>query len=42
MGADVSLTNKTAVVLLDTNQISSAGIIQVIRDAGYDAVESKP
>jgi copper chaperone CopZ len=41
-GADVSLTNRTAVVILDTNWISSAVIIQVIRDAGYNAVESKP
>ena len=41
-GAEVSLTNRTAVVAFDTNRVSSAGIIQVIRDAGYDAVESKP
>lgn len=41
-GAEVSLTNRTAVVVLDTNRVSSARIIQVIREAGYDAVESKP
>ncbi|MFO1461471.1 MAG: heavy-metal-associated domain-containing protein [Verrucomicrobiota bacterium] len=41
-GAEVSLTNGTAVVVLDTNRVSSAGIIRVIREAGYDAVESKP
>lgn len=40
--ADVSLTNGTAVVVLDTNRVSSEALVRVIREAGYDAVESRP
>ncbi|MBL9173607.1 MAG: heavy-metal-associated domain-containing protein [Verrucomicrobiales bacterium] len=40
--ADVSLTNGTAVVHLDTNQVSSDSLVRVIREAGYDAVASRP
>ncbi len=38
----VSLTNKLATVAFDTNQITSARLIKVIREAGFKATLAKP
>ena len=37
--AEVSLTNKTAVVSYDTNRVAMAGLLKAVSDAGF---EGKP
>jgi len=38
----VSLTNKLATIAFDTNQVTSARLIKVIREAGFKATLAKP
>lgn len=40
--ADVSLTNKLAVVAYDTNRTSVAKLVKVITEAGFEAKPVKP
>jgi copper chaperone CopZ len=40
--AQVTFSNKLAVVVHDTNRVSSAQLTKVIKDAGFTAKELKP
>ena len=40
--AEVSLTNKLAVVAYDTNRTSSAKLVKVIAEAGFEGKQVKP
>ncbi len=40
--AEVSLTNKLAIVAYDTNRTSSAKLIKVIKEAGFEGQLAKP
>ena len=42
VSAEVSFSNKLAVVVCDTNRVNSARLIKVIEEAGYKAEVKKP
>ena len=42
ISADVSFSNKLAVVAFDTNRVSTARLIKVVEEAGYQAKLKRP
>jgi len=42
VSADISFSNKLAVVAYDTNRVSSARLIKVVEEAGYQAKLKQP